>query len=267
MINFTKMHGIGNDYVFVDCTNNKNFIQNPSSFSKIISNRNYGIGSDGLILIEDSKIANFKMRIFNSDGSEAEMCGNGIRCVGKYIYDNHLTDKTSINIETLAGIKRLDLKIKNHQVYSVSVCIGEYKIFDEFELNILDKSFTINPVSVGNPHAVIFLNNLSDLEIEKYAPLIEYHKIFSNKTNVEFVQIINSNHIKVKVWERGSGSTLACGTGACAATATAFNKKFIYKNPTVELPGGILTTYIDDKTNSIYLSGPATTVYTGIYFN
>lgn len=267
MINFTKMHGIGNDYVFVDCTNNKNFISSPSVFSKNISNRNFGIGSDGLVLIENSKIADFKMRIFNSDGSEAEMCGNGIRCVGKYVFDNKLTNKTSIKIETLAGIKDLELKIKNNKVSSVIVCLGEYKIFDEFELNILDKNFVINPVSVGNPHAVIFVNNLSDIDINKYAPIIENHKIFSNKTNVEFVQIINSTHIKVKVWERGSGITLACGTGACASTIAAFNKKFIYKNPIIELPGGNLQTYIDEKTNQIYLSGPAATVYSGIYFN
>ncbi len=265
MINFTKMHGLGNDYVFVDCTNNKNFISNPSSFSKAISNRNFGIGSDGLILIEDSKIADFKMRIFNSDGSEAEMCGNGIRCVGKFVYDNHLTDKISITIETLACIKDLELKVKNHKVYSVSVCMGEYKILNEFELNILDKSFVINSVSVGNPHAVIFINDLSSLEIEKYAPLIEKHRVFPNKTNVEFVQIINSNHIKVNVWERGSGLTLACGTGACASAATAFNKKFIYKNSTVELPGGLLQTFIDEKTNNIFLSGSAVTVFSGIY--
>ena len=267
MINFTKMHGLGNDYVFVDCTNNKNFISNPSSFSKIISHRNLGMGSDGLILIENSNIADFKMRIFNSDGSEAEMCGNGIRCVGKYVYDNKLTNNTSVKIETLAGVKDLELKIKNNKVYSVSVCIGEYELFDEFELDILNKTFTINPVSVGNPHAVIFINNLSDFKIEEYAEIIENHKAFPNKTNVEFVQIINPNYIKVKVWERGSGTTLACGTGACASTSVAYNKKFIYKNPTVELPGGTLQTYIDDKTNQIYLSGPATTVYNGIYFN
>ena len=267
MINFTKMHGLGNDYVFVDCTNNKNFIQNPSFLSRIISNRNFGIGSDGLILIEDSKIADFKMRIFNVDGSEAEMCGNGIRCVGKYVFDNHLTYKTSLEIETLSGIKQLELKIKNYQVSSISVCLGKYKILDEFELNVLDKTFTINPVLVGNPHAVVFTNNLSNFEIEKYAPIIENHKVFPNKTNVEFVQIINPSHIKVKVWERGSGVTLACGTGACASAAVSFNKKFIYKNPTVELPGGSLQIYIDEKTNNIYLTGPATTVYSGTYLN
>ncbi len=189
----------------------------------------------------------------------------GIRCVGKYVFENKLTNKTSIEIETLAGIKKVELKIRNYQVSSVSVCLGEYKVLDEFELSILDTSFIITPVLVGNPHAVIFAKDLSNIEIEKYAPIIENHKVFPNKTNVEFVQVMNPNLIKVKVWERGSGITLACGTGACASTAAAFSKKFIYKNPTVELPGGFLQTYIDEKTNNIYLSGPATTIYAGNY--
>ncbi len=267
MINFTKMHCLGNDYILVDCTNNKNYISNPTIFSKNISNRNFGIGSDGIILIEDSIPADFKIRIFNSDGSESEMCGNGIGCVGKYVFDNKLTNKTSLKMETLSGIKDLELRIKNNKAYSITVCLGEYKIFDEFELNIIDKTFNINPISVGNPHAVIFINNLNNINIIKYAPEIEKHKIFLNKTNVEFVQIINSNHIKVNVWKRGSGIILACGTGACASTVAAFNKKFIYINPIVELPGGNLQTYIDEKTNKVYMSGPATTVYSGIYFN
>lgn len=267
MINFTKMHGLGNDYVFINCTKGKNVISNPSNFSKTISNRNFGIGSDGLILIEDSNIADFKMRIFNSDGSEAEMCGNGIRCVGKFLYDKKLINKTVFEIETLAGIKKIQLKINNYQVISVSVCIGTPKILDEFELNILDEKFIINPVLIGNPHAVIFVSDLSKFDFGKYAPLIETNKVFPNKTNVEFAQIVNPNLIKVKVWERGSGPTLACGTGACAVTAVSYNKKFIYKSVNIELPGGFLQTYFDTSTNNIYLSGPATTVYDGIYLN
>lgn len=267
MINFTKMHGLGNDYIFVDCTNNKNFISNPSSFSRSISNRHFGIGSDGLILIENSSVADFKMRIFNSDGSEAEMCGNGIRCVGKYVFDNKLTNKTSLKIETLAGIKDLELKTKNNKVYSITVCMGEYKVFDEFELNVENKSFIVNPISIGNPHAVIFVNNLNDINIKKYAPFIENHKIFSNKTNVEFVQAVNPNYIKVNVWERGSGATLACGTGACASAIATFNKGLGYKNITIELPGGNLQTFIDEKNNKIYLSGSVVAVFSGIYFN
>lgn len=267
MINFTKMHGLGNDYVFIDCTNKKNIIPNPSTFSQAISNRNFGIGSDGLILIEDSNIADFKMRIFNSDGSEAEMCGNGIRCVGKYLYEKNLTKKTSIEIETLAGIKKLQLKIKNYQVVSVSVCMGETKILDEIELDILDTKFVVTPALIGNPHAVIFLTDIDKFDFEKYAPLIENHRVFPNKTNVEFAQIVNPNLVKVKVWERGSGSTLACGTGACAVTAIAYSKKFIYKSVNVELPGGFLQTYLEPTSNIVYLSGPASMVYDGVYFN
>lgn len=266
MINFTKMHGLGNDYVFIDCTNNKNSIPNPSSYSEIISNRNFAIGSDGLILIEDSKIADFKMRIFNSDGSEAEMCGNGIRCVGKYVFEKNLTKKTTIEIETLAGIKQIKLKIRNQKVSSVSVCMGKPQILDEFELNILNNKFVITPVLIGNPHAVIFTPDLSKIDFEKCAPLIETHKVFPNRTNVEFVQIINPNLLKVKVWERGSGVTLACGTGACAVTAAAYSKKFIYKSVNIELPGGFLQTYFDVSSNNVYLSGPASMVYDGVYF-
>jgi len=267
MISFTKMHCLGNDYVFVDCTNNKNFISNPAVFSKNISNRNFGIGSDGLILIENSKVADFKMRVFNSDGSEAELSGNAISCAGKYVFDNKLINKTSIKIETLAGIKKLELKLKNNKVYMTTLCLENFKIFDKFELNILDKKFNMNPISIGNPHAVIFVNNLNDIDINKYAPIIENHKVFSNKTNVEFAQIINSNRIKVKIWERGCGITLCCSTGACACSITAYNKKLIYKNPIVELPGGNLQTYIDEKNKCVYTSIPVTTVYGGIYFN
>ena len=267
MIEFTKMHGLGNDYVFIDCTNKKNYIQNPASLSQAISSRHFGIGSDGLILIEDSKIADLKMRIFNSDGSEAEMCGNGIRCVAKYVYEKQLTDKTSLKIETLGGIKKLELKVRNHQVYSVSVRMGIPRILEETELDVLDMKFSITPVILGNPHAVTFVNNLEQFNFEKYAPLIENHRIFPNKANVEFVQVMNPNLLKVKVWERGSGATLACGTGACAATAVAFEKKFIYQSTNVELPGGFLQTYVDTKTQNIYMSGPATMVYDGFYDN
>lgn len=267
MINFTKMNGLGNDYVFIDCTDGKNTIANPSSFSKVISNRNFGIGSDGLILIENSKVADFKMRIFNSDGSEAEMCGNGIRCVGKFLYDKKLISKTTIEIETLAGIKKIQLKLSNSRISSVSVCMGEAKILDDFELTVADETFSVTPVLIGNPHAVVFVNNLANINFNKYAPIIESHQVFPNKTNVEFVQVINPNLIKVKVWERGSGETLACGTGACASTAVAYNKKFIYKSVNVEMPGGFLQTYLDTNSNNIYLSGPASTVYEGVYFN
>lgn len=266
MFNFTKMHGLGNDYVFVDCTNSKNIINNPTTLARIISNRNFGIGSDGLILIEKSNVADFKMRIFNSDGSEAEMCGNGIRCVGKFVYDNNLTTKTSLKIETLAGIKQVELKVKNNVVFSASVCIGKYDVKDFFDLNIDGKNYTIFPVIVGNPHAIIFSNNLDLLEFEKCSPIIEKYPVFPNKTNVEFVKIINKNLIKVLVWERGSGKTLACGTGAAAVTAVCHTQNLISNPTSIELPGGTLKTYVDSS-NNVYISGPATTVFNGIYYN
>ena len=227
MIHFTKMHGLGNDYVFVDCTKNKNTIPNPSSFSKIISNRNFGIGSDGLILIEDSKLADFKMRIFNSDGSEAEMCGNGIRCVGKYVYDNHLTEKNNLEVETLAGIKKLNLKVRNNQVYSISVCLGNYKVLDEFDLSILDASFTITPVLVGHPHAVIFVKDLSDFKIKKYAPLIEKHTVFPNKTNVEFVQISSKSKSMGKRFRNNTCLWYWC---MCFNSCCFFEKIYLQKS-------------------------------------
>lgn len=267
MINFTKMHGLGNDYVFIDCTQNKNIISNPQSFSKKISNRNFGIGSDGLILIENSNVADFKMRIFNLDGSEAEMCGNGIRCVGKYVFEHNLTKKTTLEIETLAGIKKLKLEIHNNKVTYVTVDMGNYEIAKEININIDNKVFNIIPVSVGNPHAIIFTNTLLDSEIKNYAPKIECNNYFANKTNVEFVQVIKPNLIKIIVWERGSGFTLACGTGACACSIAAFEKKLTNKKITVELPGGHLQTYIDNANKKVFMSGDATTVFSGIYYN
>ena len=205
--------------------------------------------------------------MYNLDGSRAQMCGNGIRCVGKYVYEKQLTDKTSLEIETLGGIKKLELKVRNHQVYSVSVRMGIPRILEETELDVLYMKFRITPVFLGNPHAVIFVNTLEHFDFEKYAILLEDHRIFPNKTNVEFVQVMNPNLLRVKVWERGSGATLACGTGACAATAVAFEKKFIYQSTNVELPGGFLQTYVDTKTQNIYMSGPATLVYDGFYHN
>lgn len=265
MITFSKMHGLGNDYVFVDCTKNKNYISNPSKFSQIISNRNFGIGSDGLILIEDSTIADFKMRIFNSDGSEAEMCGNGIRCTAKYIYSKKLSRKLNFKIETLAGIKDVSLILKNNVVSSIKVKIGKAIIYPDISLEIKDKKFNITPVTIGNPHAVIFLNNIYDINFDLYAPLIESHSYFKNKTNVEFVQVINQSLVNVLVWERGSGKTLACGTGASAVSAVAFYKKFIFPSAKVNLPGGVLQTYVDNSLN-VSISGPATLVYDGIYY-
>lgn len=227
MKKFTKMHGLGNDYVYMDAICQE--IDNESDLARFVSNRHFGIGSDGLILICKSEVADFKMRMFNSDGSEAEMCGNGIRCVGKFVYDKGLTNKTTVTIETLAGIKTLKLNIKNGKVETARVDMGEPILQPEkipvmaieepvqnLKIKVLDKEFTLSCVSMGNPHAITVVENLKEFEVEKYGELLEVSSVFPNKTNVEFVEIVDKNHIKMRVWERGAGETLACGTGACA---------------------------------------------------
>ncbi len=232
---FTKMHGLGNDYVYIDAIHQK--VENESSLAQFVSNRHFGVGSDGLILICESDVADFKMRMFNSDGSEAEMCGNGIRCVGKFVYDKGLTDKTTVTIETLAGIKTLILNVKDGKVESAKVDMGEPILAPEkipvmsveqpvqnLKVTAVDKEFTFSCVSMGNPHAITVVENVESFNIEKYGSVLEVASVFPNKTNVEFVEIVDSNHIKMRVWERGSGETLACGTGACA-TAVACNLK------------------------------------------
>lgn len=298
MIKFTKMHGIGNDYIYIDCIKQKR-PQDPESLAKIMSNRKKGIGSDGLILIEQSNIADFKMEIFNTDGSQAQMCGNGIRCVGKYVYDKGYTTKETLTIETLAGIKTLELKINQNKVQTVKVDMGEpildvekipVKSLKNPAINLKiyceDTYFLFTCVSMGNPHAVTIVDKLENFPVEKYGPLLEKEEHFPEKANIEFVQIINADHIKMRVWERGSGETLACGTGACAAVvAMVINKQIgIEKNKdkeentekaeekeeeakeikvTVELLGGDLEITWDKKTNHIYMEGTATTVYEG----
>lgn len=233
MLKFTKMQGLGNDYVYMDAIHQN--IENESSLAQFISNRHFGIGSDGLILICKSDIADFKMKMFNSDGSEAEMCGNGIRCVGKFVYDKGLTDKTEIKIETLAGIKCLILNTKDGKVETVRVDMGEpilepkqipviseENIVKDLKLNALDKEFNFTCVSMGNPHAITVVKDVKEFDVNKYGKVLEVDKVFPKKTNVEFIEIIDKDNIKMRVWERGAGETLACGTGACA-TAVACN--------------------------------------------
>ena len=275
MIKFTKMHGLGNDYVYMDAIHQN--IENESDLAQFVSNRHFGIGSDGLILICNSDIADFKMRMFNSDGSEAEMCGNGIRCVGKFVYDKGLTNKTEVNIETLAGIKKLRLNIKEGKVDTVRVDMGEpillpkqipvissEDIVKNLKLKALDKEFIFACVSMGNPHAITIVDNVEKFDVEKYGKILEIDKAFPKKTNVEFVQIIDKNNIKMRVWERGSGETLACGTGACA-TAIACNLKGLTNRKTnIKLLGGTLEIEWDEKDNHVYMTGPAVTVFEGI---
>lgn len=271
---FTKMHGCGNDYVYVNCF--EETVDNPNEVAKIISDRHFGIGSDGLILICKSDNADFKMRMFNADGSEGNMCGNGIRCVAKYVYDNHMTKKEQITIETRSGIKYLDLVIKNGIVTEVTVDMGapitkselvpviskKESVIDE-TIKILNQSYQMTCVSMGNPHAVVFVNDVKEVEIEKVGPIFENHEMFPDRVNTEFVQVIDENTIAMRVWERGSGETLACGTGACAsAVACVLNAK-TKDEVTVKLLGGDLRIRYDKTKNTVLMTGPATKVFDG----
>lgn len=281
MIKFTKMEGLGNDYVYVDCT--KQNLENASNLAKIISDRHFGVGSDGLILIKSSRKADFRMQMFNSDGTEAEMCGNGIRCVGKYVYDKGLTDKTTLKIETLAGIKVLNLNVEGGKVKTVKVDMGEpildYKLipakdgkvykskdgikFYKVNINIEGDLKELTCVSMGNPHGIDFANNIEKLKIEKFGPIIEVDEHFPNKVNAEFIEILDKHNIKMRVWERGAGETLACGTGACASVVASFLNGYTERNVTVELLGGKLEIEWNKEDNHVYMTGPAETVFEG----
>ena len=274
MIKFTKMHGLGNDYVYIDSINQT--IENESSLAKFVSNRHFGIGSDGLILICKSDIADFQMRMFNSDGSEAEMCGNGIRCVGKFVYDKGLTDKTTVKIETLAGIKTLVLNTKDGKVETARVDMGEpileaekipvistEKPVKNLELEAENKKFKFTCVSMGNPHAITIVENTKKFDVEKYGKVLEIDKAFPKKANIEFAQIIDRQNINMRVWERGAGETLACGTGACA-TAVACNLNGLTdRKVNIELLGGTLNIEWNETDNHVYMTGPAVTVFDG----
>lgn len=275
MLKFTKMHGLGNDYVYMDCTKSgepKDII----SLAKFVSNRHFGVGSDGLILICKSDTCDFKMRMFNLDGSEAEMCGNGIRCVGKFVYDKGLTTKTEITVETLAGVKNLKLQVVEGRVEKVEVDMGEPileperipVVSDEYPVKNLKlraegKEFIFTCVSVGNPHAVTIVDNVNSFEVEKYGKKLEVDTHFPEKANIEFVQIVDKNTIRMRVWERGSGETFACGTGA-SAVAVACNLNGVTENDvTVKLLGGDLKIKWNKENNHIYMTGPAVTVFEG----
>ena len=274
MIKFTKMQGLGNDYVYMDAINQN--IEDESTLAKFVSNRHFGIGSDGLILICKSNVADFKMRMFNSDGSEAEMCGNGIRCVGKFVYDKKLTDKTTLTIETLAGIKQLKLNTKDGKVETVRVDMGEPILDPEkipvnaketpvkgLKIEAIDKIFEFTCVSMGNPHAITIVENTEKFDVEKYGKVLEVDQIFPKKTNVEFIQILDKKHIKMRVWERGAGETLACGTGASASVVACVLNKLTDRNVLVELLGGNLEIEWNEKDNHVYMTGPAVTVFEG----
>ena len=269
------MHGIGNDYIYVNGFEEK--IDDFAEFSIKYSDRHKGIGSDGLVMILPSETCDFKMRMFNADGSEAEMCGNASRCIGKYVYDKGLTTKTSVTLETLAGVKVLELFVgADNKVDKVTVDMGEpiieasqvpiksshTKVINEPMVFGGQLNYNITAVSMGNPHAVIFTSGIHALDLPKIGPIIENDNIFPNRTNTEFIEVVNNNFIKMRVWERGSGETLACGTGACASVVAGVLNGLISRKTTVELIGGELM--IEWKENNhVYLTGPATIVYEG----
>lgn len=271
---FTKMQGIGNDYVYIDDT--KNMITNASELAIKISDRHFGVGSDGLILIKSSDKADFFMDMYNSDGSRGKMCGNGIRCVGKYVYDYGLTDSRILKIETLSGVKTLELTIENDKVSLVTVDMGA-PIFEPHKIPVIsDKNILLNePVivdgveyritcmSMGNPHGVVFVDNTDEFPVKDIGPFFENHILFPDRVNTEFVQVMNRNHIRMRVWERGSGETLACGTGACAAAIASILNGLTDNEVKVSLLGGDLYIRYDRDANLVYMTGPAVTVFEG----
>ena len=271
---FTKMHGIGNDYVYVNCF--KEEVPDPSQTAIKVSDRHFGIGSDGLILIKPSDVADGKMEMYNADGSQGAMCGNGIRCVAKYMYDYGLTDKTSISVETKSGIKYLDLTVENGKVSTVKVNMGA-PILKATDIPVLcdteqmvdqpvtvdGKEWKITCVSMGNPHAITYIEDVKNLDIEKIGPKFENHPIFPDRVNTEFVKVIDRKTVEMRVWERGSGETLACGTGACATAVACILNGLTEDEVTVKLLGGDLTIFWDRKENLVYMTGSATTVFDG----
>ena len=271
---FTKMHGCGNDYVYVNCFEER--VDEPGELAKRVSDRHFGIGSDGLILICPSNHADVRMRMFNADGSEGEMCGNGIRCVAKYVYDHHIVEKERLSVETGAGIKQLDLFVEQGKVAKVRVDMGEpilaaaqIPVISEKEkvigvlVEVGEKTWEMTCVSMGNPHAVVFVPDTASLDLPSYGPLFEHHEMFPKRTNTEFVQVINRGEINMRVWERGSGETLACGTGTCASVMACILTGRTDHRVLVHLLGGDLTIEYDADSNHIYMTGPAVTVYEG----
>lgn len=271
---FTKMHGCGNDYVYVNCM--EKMLEDPDKVSRFVSDRHFGVGSDGLILICPSDQADFRMAMYNADGSEGEMCGNGIRCVAKYVYDYGLTDQTSISVETKGGIKYLDLTVKEGKVSLVKVNMGspilkpslipirsDKEQFVDEPVTVDGKVYRMTGVSMGNPHVVTFVDDTASLNLEKIGLSFENHELFPNRINTEFVQVLSRHEINMRVWERGSGETLACGTGTCAsAVACVLNGK-TDEHLTVHLLGGDLEIFYDRANDTVWMTGPASVVFDG----
>lgn len=271
---FTKMQGLGNDYVYIDCTSY--VVADPAALAVRVSDRHFGVGSDGLICIKSSQCADFRMDMYNSDGSQAEMCGNGIRCVGKFVYDKGLIEKTRVTVETLAGVKTLDLHVKDDRVHAVTVDMGapelrsrkipvaaEGDTFVAQPLEAAGKTWTATCVSMGNPHCIIYVDDPYVLDLETVGPIFERHPIFPARVNAEFVQVIDRETLRMRVWERGSGETMACGTGACATLVASVLNGLCEREATVRLRGGDLQICWDEADGHIYMTGPAVTVFDG----
>ena len=270
---FTKMQAYGNDYVYIDAINQK--LNNLDKLAKFVSDRHFGIGSDGMVLICPSKTCDFRMRMFNPDGTEAEMCGNALRSVGKYVYDHKLTDKTNLTIETLGGIKRLELTVEDGVVSNIKANIGK-PIFDsalipvktdkdtfmQEKIEVLDKTFEVNSLSWGNPHTVIFVDDVDSFLVEKYGPAIEHKlEVFPKKTNVTFAQIVNREYIKIREWERGTGETIGCGTGCASAVVFGYKLGLTSNKCVVEQIGGPLEILYEIETGELYMKGPSHFVF------
>lgn len=274
---FTKMQGIGNDYVYVNCFEEQ--IENPSEVAIKVSDRHFAVGSDGLIMICPSKVADFEMEMYNADGSRGEMCGNGIRCVGKYVYDYGLTDKTSVSVETLAGIKYLELFVEDGKVKRIRVDMGSPELNPAHIPIVADGDMVVNApilvdgveyrmtgVSMGNPHAVVFMDDVKGLKIDEIGPKFEWHACFPKRVNTEFVRVIDRNTVEMRVWERGSGETLACGTGACAVAVACILNGLTEEKVTVKLLGGDLEIEWNRAENKVYMTGPAEVSFEGEIF-
>ncbi len=273
---FTKMHGCGNDYIYVDASREHVPQEQKPEIVRRLSDRHFGIGGDGVIFIHPSREADFEMEMYNMDGSRAEMCGNGIRCVAKFVYDKHLTDKTSISVASCGKVKYLELAVEEGEVSTIKVNMGspilkaadipvisskEEVIGDEIEVN--GQTYSMTCVSMGNPHGVVFLEDIDSLALEEIGPCFENHQRFPKRVNTEFVKVIDEETIQMRVWERGTGETLACGTGACAAVVASVLNGLAKEQATVKLAGGNLQVNWDRKENLVYMAGPAVTVFEG----
>lgn len=280
---FTKMHGIGNDYVYVNCFNET--VEDPEKTAIFVSDRHFGIGSDGLILIKPSEIADCEMDMYNADGSRGKMCGNGIRCVAKYVYDYGITDKTQISVATGSGVKYLDLTVEDGKVVLVRVDMGAPILaarqipvrpevagtvvavdMDEvvgLPITVQGRTYEMTCVSMGNPHCVVCVDDVDGLEIEKIGPDFENHQCFPDRVNTEFIKVLDRNTVQMRVWERGSGETWACGTGACAVAVACILNGWTEDTVTVKLRGGDLEITWDREKNTVFMTGPATVVFDG----